>query len=796
MQAQRRIWTTAAVTTAAVAGVLVFQGVTGTFDTDPGRDGRAADAKSAPVKADVHRTALRTSADGGSASLAPRDTEPFSMLGVTWTDPAAKVTGRVEARTRSAATGEWTGWLPLDAEFDGRTEAGRSGVRGTTEPRWVGPSDGVEVRVSTADGARDGLPEGLQLDTVDPGGDAAEPASDTAPPGTEAPPPAAAPPGTEASPLAAAPAAFAVEETPSDEPSPGEEPSATPSAEDPGGTPTDGPTPTPTAESPSPTPPATPAPGPGTATPAPSASPSATPTGSPSPTVPPAPPSTVPQPPIVSRTAWQADESLNDEAPDYLDGVKAVFVHHTAQTNTYSCSDSAAIVRGLHAYHVKSQGWKDLGYNFVVDKCGTVFEGRKGGVDRPVMGAHTYGFNRDTTGIAVIGMYTDTRAATAATTAVARVAAWKLGQYRGDPAGSVQLTAGANGKNFSGKAFTAGLAYPFQQISGHRDGFNTQCPGGGLYAQLPAVRSLAAGPVTGLTIASVTGASSSGSTYYTRSKITVGWRATTPASLVRSYELLVGGKPVATVKGGVTSAAATLTAGKHAVQIRATHQSGKTSVSPVATVVAETTPPVFSTKPALTLRTGTVNATAVPLTLKWKATDAAALKEVRLTAPVAKTYGPTTRSASHTAKPGTATAWRMTAYDHAGNTAAASVSGTPVILRESAAKRTGTWTTKSSGSYLGGKSYSSSTKNAGLTWTFTGRSAAWVVSRAATSGQAYVYVDGKKAATVDLKSTTTKYRDAIWTTSWPTAGRHTVKIVVVGTKGRPTLTTDGLVYLK
>ncbi|MFJ3966678.1 N-acetylmuramoyl-L-alanine amidase [Streptomyces parvus] len=652
MQAQRRIWTTAAVTTAAVAGVLVFQGVTGTFDTDPGRDGRAADAKSAPVKADVHRTALRTSADGGSASLAPRDTEPFSMLGVTWTDPAAKVTGRVEARTRSAATGEWTGWLPLDAEFDGRTEAGRSGVRGTTEPRWVGPSDGVEVRVSTADGARDGLPEGLQLDTVDPGGDAAEPASDTAPPGTEAPPPAAAPPGTEASPLAAAPAAFAVEETPSDEPSPGEEPSATPSAEDPGGTPTDGPTPTPTAESPSPTPPATPAPGPGTATPAPSASPSATPTGSPSPTVPPAPPSTVPQPPIVSRTAWQADESLNDEAPDYLDGVKAVFVHHTAQTNTYSCSDSAAIVRGLHAYHVKSQGWKDLGYNFVVDKCGTVFEGRKGGVDRPVMGAHTYGFNR------------------------------------------------------------------------------------------------------------------------------------------------VGGKPVATVKGGVTSAVATLTAGKHAVQIRATHQSGKTSVSPVATVVAETTPPVFSTKPALTLRTGTVNATAVPLTLKWKATDAAALKEVRLTAPVAKTYGPTTRSASHTAKPGTATAWRMTAYDHAGNTAAASVSGTPVILQESAAKRTGTWTTKSSGSYLGGKSYSSSTKNAGLTWTFTGRSAAWVVSRAATSGQAYVYVDGKKAATVDLKSTTTKYRDAIWTTSWPTAGRHTVKIVVVGTKGRPTLTTDGLVYLK
>ncbi|MFJ6439163.1 N-acetylmuramoyl-L-alanine amidase [Streptomyces sp. NPDC091649] len=772
MRAQRRIWTTAAVTTAAVAGVLVFQGVTGTSDTD--RERRAADAKSAPVKSDVHRTALKTAPDGGSASLARRDTEPFSLLGVTWTDPAAEVTGRVEARTRSAATGEWTGWLPLDTEIDGRTEAGRSGVRGTTEPRWVGPSNGVEVRVSTGKGVRTGLPEGLRLDTVDPGGDP--------------------------TPLAAEPAAFAVEETPSDEPSPGQEPSpgeepspVTPPTEEPGGESTGEPSPAPDTESPAPPP--SPTPDPGTASPTPPPSPTA-PTGSPSPVLPPAPPSTVPQPPVVSRAGWQADESLNNESPDYLDRVKAVFVHHTAQTNAYSCADSAAIVRGLHTYHVKSNGWKDLGYNFIVDKCGTVFEGRKGGVDRPVMGAHTYGFNRDTTGIAVIGMHTDTKAATAATTAVARVAAWKLGQYRGDPAGTVQLTAGANGKNMVHKQFVAGQQYSFQQISGHRDGFATECPGLSLYHQLPGIRALAAGPVTGLTVTSVTGANASGSTYYTRSKITVGWKAATPASFVKSYELLVGGKPVATVKGSVTSAAATLAAGKHSVQVRATHQSGKTSLSPAATVVADTARPVFSTKPALTLRTGTVNTTAVPLTLKWKATDAAALKEVRLTAPVAKKYGPTTGSASHTSKSGRATAWKMTAYDRAGNTAAASVSGTPVILQESAARKSGKWTTRSSGSYLGGKSYSSNAKGASLTWTFTGRSAAWVVSRAATSGQAYVYVDGRKAATVDLKSSATKYRQAIWTKSWSSSAKHTVKIVVVGTKGRPALTTDGLVYLK
>ncbi|NEE56010.1 N-acetylmuramoyl-L-alanine amidase, partial [Streptomyces sp. SID8455] len=100
-----------------------------------------------------------------------------------------------------------------------------------------------------------------------------------------------------------------------------------------------------------------------------------------------------------------------------MEKVKAVFVHHTTQTNSYSCADSPAMVRALHTYHVKSNGWKDLGYNFVVDKCGTIFEGRKGGVDRAVMGAHTYGFNRDTAGIAVMGMHTDTLAASAATTA-------------------------------------------------------------------------------------------------------------------------------------------------------------------------------------------------------------------------------------------------------------------------------------------------------------------------------------------------------------------------------------------
>ncbi|MGW1463662.1 N-acetylmuramoyl-L-alanine amidase [Streptomyces sp. NPDC002308] len=773
MRSKRRVWATAAVATAAVAGVLVFEGVTGADGAHGG-----VDAKSAPAQADVHKNELKVSADGTAAEFEQKDTKPFSLLGVTWTDPAAKISGTVEARTRSVATGKWSGWLPLATDIDGRTETGQAGVRGTTEPRWVGASNGVEVRVTSGGSSAAGLPAGLRLDTVDPGAS-----------GLDAETAAYTQDMTEGF----AEDGESTEPTPTDTVSAPEttEPTATESAE---GTPETGELPGEATDEPTTAAPTTAAPT-VTATPT---TPAPTPTtASPSPTLTPAPVSTMPKPPIVSRAAWGANEALNDEAPEYTTSVKAVFVHHTAQTNDYSCADSPAIMRSLHAFHVQSNGWKDLGYNFIVDKCGTIFEGRKGGVDQPVFGAHTYGFNRETAGIAVIGMYTDTKASTPATTAVARLAAWKLGQYKGDPAGKTTLVAGATQSSGTGIAYTAGKSYTFNQISGHRDGFNTECPGTALYGQLGAIRTAAAGPVTGLAITSVTGSSTSGSTTYTQSSVKVAWTSTTPAALVSKYELLVDGKVVATTNGSTTSASATLAVGTHKVQVRATHQSGKVSApSAAATVVAEKTAPSFTTKPSLALSAGTVNTTAVPLTLKWKAADGIALKEVRLTAPVAKTFTPTTVSAAQTAKPGVSTTWKMTAYDRAGNTAAASVAGTPMVLQETSTTRTGTWTAKSSTSYLGGKSYSSSAKNASITWTFTGRSAALVVSRASTSGQVYVYVDGKKTATVDLKSTTTKYRDAIWTTTWSAAAKHTVKLVVVGTSGRPAITTDGLVYLK
>lgn len=765
----RRGWGIGAVVAAGVSGVLIVQAVSG-----GGADNAADDAKpvSGPIATEEYATALKVAADGDSATLAKRDTKPFSMLGVTWSDPSATMAGKVEVRTRDAGTDRWTSWLELGTDSGpGEEGAARAG----TEPAWVGASDGVEVRVDGKESAA--LPKGLRVDMIDPGTGTVsdlEPAGYVAAASTESPDASSTPEVSEsASPTATE---SATDSAPASESaSPGESSSASVSPS--------------VSESSSTSPETSPSATTSASTSAPSAS-----------TGPTAPPSTAPRPPITSRAGWGADESLSPEAPDYLaGGIKAVVVHHTAETNDYTCDQSPAMIRAIYAYHVKSNGWKDIGYNFLVDKCGTVFEGRKGGVDKPVFGAHAYGFNSQTTGISVLGNYNLVEPPTAVLTSVARLAAWKLGQYgvSPGPTATTTLIAGAAGTSeYNRRTWKTGDALSFPTVHGHGDGYATECPGSRLHTQLATIRSYAVGPVTGLSLKSVTGVGTSGSRTYTKSSTTVSWSATTPAALITKYEVLVDGGVAATTDGTATSANASLGLGTHSVSVRATHISGRTTTTTAATVVAETTPPVFTTAPNLSLRTGTVDTTAVPVTLKWQATDSAALKEVRLTAPVAKTYGPTVTSAALTSRSGTATTWSMTAYDQAGNTRAASVAGTPAILQESSATRTGTWTTKSSTSYLGGKSYSSSAKNAALTWTFTGRSAALAVSRASTSGQVVVFVDGVKAATVDLKSATTKYRDAVWTKSWSASARHTVKIVVVGTSGRPAVTTDGLVYLK
>jgi hypothetical protein len=191
-------------------------------------------------------------------------------------------------------------------------------------------------------------------------------------------------------------------------------------------------------------------------------------------------------PSIIPRAGWHADESIRKGAPFYADGVHLVFVHHTVNSNSYTKSQSASIVRGIELYHVKSNGWNDIGYNFLVDKYGQIFEGRYGGITKPVVGAHTMGFNTGSVGIALIGDYSSTSITPAARAALVSLIAWRLDLAHVDPLSKVVRISAGNPR------YRAGAAVTLNAISGHRDGYPTSCPGASLYAQLPSIRAAVA----------------------------------------------------------------------------------------------------------------------------------------------------------------------------------------------------------------------------------------------------------------------------------------------------------------
>ncbi len=199
----------------------------------------------------------------------------------------------------------------------------------------------------------------------------------------------------------------------------------------------------------------------------------------------------VSQPPIVSRAAWGADESIRRGTPSYNATVKVGFVHHTDSSNTYSAEQAPSMVRGIYAYHVLSNGWSDIGYNFLVDRYGQIYEGRFGGADKPVLGAHTGGFNVDSFGVSLLGNYVSTSPGSAQKASLTRVLAWKLGMYGRDVQGTDLLTSAGGGTS----KYPAGQDVRFNVISGHRDAGKTTCPGTVAYDALPSVRNAAAAQV-------------------------------------------------------------------------------------------------------------------------------------------------------------------------------------------------------------------------------------------------------------------------------------------------------------
>jgi hypothetical protein len=191
---------------------------------------------------------------------------------------------------------------------------------------------------------------------------------------------------------------------------------------------------------------------------------------------------TVAQPTIYSRAQWGADESIRNKSALRYGTISGGFVHHTVNANDYTEAQVPAILRSIYAYHVKSRGWSDIGYNFLVDRFGRIWEGRYGGIDKPVVGAHTLNYNEYSFAMSAIGNYETAQPTDVMLRAYGQLFAWKLSLHGVNPASTSQ-------KIGSGT---------FQAINGHRDAGSTACPGRYLYAQLPLIRQYAssAAPAT------------------------------------------------------------------------------------------------------------------------------------------------------------------------------------------------------------------------------------------------------------------------------------------------------------
>ncbi len=184
---------------------------------------------------------------------------------------------------------------------------------------------------------------------------------------------------------------------------------------------------------------------------------------------------------VIPRAQWGADERITTGSVSVASAVHMGVVHHTAHTtnlsvaNSYSQAEAAGLIRSMHRYHTVSLGWKDIGYNVLIDRFGNVYEGRKGGFERGVIGAHAANFNTGSFGVSVIGNFTSSQATPAAIDALTRVIGAKSAIHGIDPTGVTTRMGN-------------GTARP--TIVGHRDVGSTACPGR-IRELLPQIRQTA-----------------------------------------------------------------------------------------------------------------------------------------------------------------------------------------------------------------------------------------------------------------------------------------------------------------
>jgi hypothetical protein len=258
--------------------------------------------------------------------------------------------------------------------------------------------------------------------------------------------------------------------------------------------------------------------------------------------------------PMVTRCEWGADESLMTwGAPEFYPAQKLT-VHHTATAN--GATDPAATVRAIYRYHAVDRGFGDIGYHFLVDEAGQSYEGRHSGdsggpahdaAGKVVTAAHVGGFNSGNVGIALLGTLSSVNPQPGARSALEQLLTNLSTRHGIDPQGSKLYVNPVSG-----------VTKTVANIPGHRDWAATDCPGGNLYALLPAIRSAVAGvappdvtppvisaltasPTTsGATISWLTNEPATSKVEYRRTKTTT-WTAISSASLRTSHSLVIGG---------------------------------------------------------------------------------------------------------------------------------------------------------------------------------------------------------------------------------------------------------------
>lgn len=266
-------------------------------------------------------------------------------------------------------------------------------------------------------------------------------------------------------------------------------------------------------------------------------------------------------PRVISRAGWGADESLRCQNPQYFDGgVTGLTVHHTAGSNNYTESQAPGIVRGIYLYHAQTLGWCDVGYQSLVDKYGNIYEGRYGGLNKDVYGAHAGGFNRNTWAVSMMGNYETSPTTTAMIESVGAILGWRAAVAGLDPTGT--HTHVSEGTSYS--KYSAGTSVSLPNIFAHRDVGLTTCPGNYGYAQMSNIRAIAKNKYD---------------------SIVSGQAATTPSTQAAVPEQAAGSSTTATT----TSASSSSTATSSSTSTSASSSTNASTTTSADATVATTT---------------------------------------------------------------------------------------------------------------------------------------------------------------------------------------------------------------